>query len=159
MRLPLQEQRISLLVLRSKMRLPLQEQRISLLVLRSKMRLPLQEQRISLLVLRSKMRLPLQEQRISLLVLRSKMRLPLQEQRISLLVLRSKMSAMLLLHSMCLLQEQCPAHWAIFFSFSFAFPFLSAVNKKPPFVLLFIHLPYILMGNSGCFQINQYKTF
>ena len=34
------------------MRLPLQEQRIFLLVLRSKMRLPLQEQRISLLVLR-----------------------------------------------------------------------------------------------------------
>ena len=37
------------------MRLPLQEQRILLLVLRSKMRLPLQEQRILLLVLRSKM--------------------------------------------------------------------------------------------------------
>ena len=43
---------------------------------------------------------------ITLLVLRSKMRRPMQEQRISLLVLRSKMSAMLLLHSMCLLQEQ-----------------------------------------------------
>ena len=87
------------------MRLPLQEQRILLLVLRSKMRLPLQEQRILLLVLRSKMRLPLQEQRILLLVLRSKMRLPLQKQRILLLVLRSKMSAMHAmpnsLHSMC----------------------------------------------------------
>ena len=48
------------------MRLPLQEQRILLLVLRSKMRLPLQEQRILHLVLRSKMRLFLQEQRILL---------------------------------------------------------------------------------------------
>ncbi len=59
------------------------EQRIYLLVLRSKMR-ALGEQRIYLLVLRSKMR-ALGEQRIYLLVLRSKMR-ALSEQRIYLLV-------------------------------------------------------------------------